>query len=230
MKELGMFPNLGKSVGAVVLGFVALALTGCGDNGGWNPFQPSAKQTVNSIVDTRKEIVKAQNDLEKTLASLDELEHATGDVRPSYERFKKSFADTQAQADRARARAQDFREHRDEYLKAWEDEVSKINNPDLQTTAKQRVAAVKERFDAIHDVAQNCREAYGPFINDLNDVQRYFASDLTPDAVRKASPVIDQARKDGGALMGKLNDLILQMNVISADLTPTGKIPEKKTM
>ena len=60
--------------------------------------QPGAKRAVSSMVDTRVELVKAQNDLYQTLQALDQLQKTSGDVRPAYAEFTKAMQTTERQA------------------------------------------------------------------------------------------------------------------------------------
>ena len=67
-----------------------------------------AETAVQSLVDTRVELVKAQNDLYATLAALDGLKNVQGDPTAAYEKFKVGLASTDAGAKRAfRARHRD---------------------------------------------------------------------------------------------------------------------------
>ena len=121
-----------------------------GDNG--------VDKAVHSIAATRVEVVKAQNDLYETMGSLDALQNATGDLRPAYQRFKTDLETTTAQAKRAEQLAVSMRVNSAAYQKQWEEEVSVINDPDLKTTAQDRIQHVRDRYSDIRDIAQDCRQ------------------------------------------------------------------------
>jgi chromosome segregation ATPase len=182
---------------------------------------------VSSLVDTRVEVVKAQNDLTETLMSLDGLEKATGDVRPAYDRFNKALASVEQDKKAAEKRASSMRENSAEYQKKWEEETSVINDPNLKTSAQERVEHIRQRYGTIRDIALDCRKQYATLHSDLIDINRYLQNDLNAPAIEKIKPNIATARKDGDALNARLNDLVAQMNELTAEMNPSGKVPEK---
>jgi chromosome segregation ATPase len=214
----------GGFVVAAVSMFVLALSSGCKSSGGSSS---SADKAVSSLVDTRVEVVKAQNELTETLMSLDGLQNASGDITPAYERFKKALASTEQQKKNAEQRAKSMREHSAEYQKEWEQETSVINNPDVKESAQERAEHVRNRYGTIREIALDCRKQYATLHTDLIDINRYLANDLNAAALEKVKPNIATARKDGDALNSRLNDLIAQMNELTAELNPTGKVPEK---
>ncbi|HVT89171.1 MAG TPA: DUF2959 family protein [Tepidisphaeraceae bacterium] len=213
--------RIGQSI-LLVLGMIFSMLSiGCASQGG-------ASKAVSSIVDTRIEVVKAQNRLNETLAALDNLQKAGGTELPSaYDKFKSAMDDTREQKKRAEERAVSMRENSAEYQKKWEEEVTVLNNPDLKTSAEQRVANVREGYADIRETATDCRQQYAVLDSDLMDINRYFSNDLNAASLEKAKPVIATALQHGQSLHARLNDLVIQMNRLSAEMNPTGRVPEK---
>jgi predicted nucleic acid-binding Zn-ribbon protein len=208
---------------AVVVGMFVLSLsTGCQNTG-----SPSSEKAVSSLVETRVEVVKAQNDLTETLMSLDGLQNATGDVRPAYDRFKKALAAVDEDKAAAEKRANAMRENSAEYQKKWEEEVSVINDPSVKTSAQERVQHVRDGYGEIRDIALDCRKQYATLHTDLLDINRYLENDLNASAIEKIKPNIMTARKDGDALNSRLGDLVAKMNELTAQMNPTGKVPER---
>ena len=211
----------GFVVAAVLLSGLSLS-TGCTSNSG-----PSSEKAVESLVDTRVEVVKAQNDLTETLMSLDGLQNASGDIKPAYDRFKKALASTEQQKKKAEERAKSMREHSAEYQKQWAEETAVINNPEMKESAQERAEHVRQRYGNIREIALDCRKQYATLHTDLLDINRYLANDLNAAALEKVKPNIATARKDGDALNSRLNDLVAQMNQLTAEMNPSGKVPEK---
>ena len=210
----------GICVSAFLMSSLAFVV-GCTSNSG------SAEKAMTSIVDPRVELVKAQNQLYETLASLDNLKNATGDLNPAYERFKTALANTNEQKKIAQDRAAAMRENHAAYEKKWEQEAAAINNPDVKSSAEERMANVRAKYDNIREIAQDCRKQYAILYTDLLDINRYLSNDLNAASLDKVKPNIDTAKKDGDALNARLNDLMQQMNQLTAELNPTGKVPEK---
>jgi hypothetical protein len=182
---------------------------------------------VYSIVDTRVELVKAQNDLQETVTALDGLEKASGDVRPAYEKFKKALAATEIQKNRAQERAVSMRENHAAYEKQWSEEASSLNNPDLKLSAEQRVAQISGKYDTIRELAHECRRQFAIFHTNLLDINRYLSNDLNAASIERAKPIIAEAKKQGDSLTSNLSELIAKMNELSAEMSPSGKVREK---
>ena len=102
-----------------------------------------------------------------------------------------------------------------------------INDPDLKTTAQDRIQHVRDRYSDIRDIAQDCRQKYAVLKSDLLDINRYFANDLNAASLQQAQPAIATAKQEGSQLQARLNDLVAEMNQVTAEMNPTGKVPEK---
>ena len=127
----------------------------------------------------------------------------------------------------AERRAVAMRQNSAAYQKQWEEEASAINNPELKTSAEQRVTHVRQRYDTIRNIAMDCRKQYAILYTDLLDINRYLENDLNAPALEKAKPTITTARRDGDVLNSRLSDLVAEMNQLTAEMNPSGKVPER---
>ena len=208
-----------RFLGVAVISSLAL-MSGCSNVG--------PEKTVSSIVETRVHVVKAQDDVKETLAALDELSNASGDLKAPYERFQKALASTKQQKEEAEARAVDMRKNEAAYEKKWEADAAIINNPDVKASADERIAHVRAKYGDMRDVALDCRKQYAILYSDLLDINQYLSNDLTAAGLQKMKPNIDKAKQDGAALNSRLNDLTAQMDSLAAELKPADATPPKQ--
>src|SRR5256885_6553661 len=96
--------------GACLVLLVAMTV-GCQNN------NSGADKAVESIVDTRVQVVKAQNELYDTLKALDGLQNPAGDVTPAYQNFKSAMEATDRQKKIAERRAVAMRQNSAAYQK-----------------------------------------------------------------------------------------------------------------
>jgi chromosome segregation ATPase len=189
-----------------------------------SPSQKSAEQTRASLADTREEIVKARNELSETMASLQAIQKPDANLQVSFEQLKKQIKDLQDQRMRIYDRAQDMRAHQDEYSKQWQAEIMQMSDPQAQATAKDRAARLRDRFGTIATLGNDAREDYDPLIKDIKDLESYLGSNLSRSGVQMAKPSFDKVQQDGSALAQKLDALIQEMNIVTAKMSPDGKV------
>lgn len=189
------------------------------------PVAQAKQATVESLVDTRVALVKAQNDMQTAIASLEELTKPATDQRANFQQFRTALANTRDHAAAAQRRAESLRSQRVAYLARWEKEVSELNDPALKSSAQERVQQVRDTFGQITELADQARAAYEPFMTSMTDIEKYLAADLTPAGINNARPSIDNAVAQGKDVFEKLNQLINAVNGLSAHIAPSGQVP-----
>jgi len=106
-----------------------------------------------------------------------------------------------------------------EYQTKWQEEMSKVSNPDLKAAAQARAAKVRGNYEMISAKASDTSAAYQPFMADLKDLQTYLSNDLTPAAVQAASPVFQKVNASGQVLKQKLTALRQELANVASDMS-----------
>jgi hypothetical protein len=210
----------GTMVRSTLVLVAALAATfGCGNKG-----QPARESTraIQSLADTRKALVSAKSQVESTLTAMNNLS-GTGNLKTNFSRFTSAVDKTESDAARARKRAEEMRDSATQYISRWETEMQQVSNPELRASAAERRARVQSNFDDIQRTARETRDAYQPFMQDLQDVRKTLKVDLTPNGVQTVRPVMDKANADGRNLIQRLDALIAELDEVTAGMTPSGK-------
>ena len=210
--------NIVRSIGITLFAALVLPLVGC--SSGPKPAKESS-EAVQSLSDTRSAIVSAKAQVNKTVAAMNNLSSG-GDLRSNYTKFSDAIAQTQSDAERARKRAEEMRSRAKEYTAKWEKEMESISSPELRASAEQRRTQVRQNFDAVSQAARDAKAAYEPFMQDLTDIQKALALDLTPAGVQAVRPTMDRVNADATTLNSKLDALIAALDRVSAGITPAG--------
>jgi hypothetical protein len=198
-------------------GVAAVAFaTGCSSESGGRTAE--SQKAVVSLKDTRQELVKAKAEVTDATAALDKLS-AGGNLEQSFKQYTAAVKDVQSAGDRAGARAQAMKENARQYVVKWEKEMDQVSSPELRAGAAERRQKVKDNFDQITVAGRSVRNAYQPFLKDLQDIQRALASDLTPAGVSAAKPAIDKTRGDGTTLNGRIDSLIAELDDVSGGMS-----------
>ena len=200
---------------AMAIAFAALA-TGCAKDEG----RERSGKAVGTLKETRDELASTQKQIDEVLVAAGTVQSGQGELKSSYDKYKKEVAETEEAAQDVRKRADDMRARAKEYQAKWQEEMSKVSNPDLKAAAQARAAKVRGRYEMISAKTQDAKAAYDPFIRDLKDLQTYLSNDLTPAAVQAASPVFDKVKASGQVLKQKLTAVQQELDDVAAEMSP----------
>jgi len=196
---------------------VGVSAGGCSSDGGGKTEE--SKQAVTSISSTRSELAKAKQGVNNAVASMDKLTTAGSNLEPAFKQYSADVKAVQASGDRARERAQAFRDKARQYVANWEKEVEQMQSPELRAGAAQRREKVKDNFDKIKETGRSVRDAYQPFLRDLQEIQRALANDLTPAGVDSAKLAINKAKTEGATLNQRIDTLIAQLDEVAGGMS-----------
>jgi hypothetical protein len=193
--------------------------TGCSSND--NGRTAESNKATTSMKDTRTELVKAKGQVNNAVAALDKLS-AGGNLQQNFKTYTAAVKDVQTAGDKARARATAMKENGRAYVAKWEKEMDQVSNPELRAGAAARRQKIKANYESILASGRSVRDAYQPFLKDLQDIQRALASDLTPGGVSAAAPAIDKTKSEGMALNERIDALIAKLDDVSSGMDMEG--------
>ena len=67
-------------------------------------------------------------------------------------------------------------------------------------------------FEGISEASQALKDAYGPFMVDLTDIDTFLATDLSPQSISLISDTIKKAAKDGAVVIKRIDDVIKEID------------------
>jgi chromosome segregation ATPase len=207
----------------MAMAVIAGVSVGCSSDGGGK-----GGKAVAGLQDTRTELAKGRKQVEENIAAANALRNAQGDVSQPYKKLVDETKQTEKERENLRKRWADMQKRGKEYQTQWQEEVSKMQNPELRAAATQRAATVRERYDIIREKAREARDAYDPFMRDLKELQSYVASDLTPAAVEAAGPAFDKVDAQGKILIQRIDVVSAELDSVAGSMSPTGGAPAKK--
>lgn len=170
-----------------------------------------------SLKATRETITLARAQIDVTLATLNGLvSQASGDLRPGFERFRDQIPQNRAWADRITRRADKMRFRGDEYFQKWEEELAYIHNVDIRNLGQERRAKMLESYNRASGQMRAARDAYGAFMSDLLDIQRFLANDLTRQGVAAIAKTVTKTNDDAATVSQKLDNVVLELDRLAA--------------
>jgi chromosome segregation ATPase len=200
---------------------VGLLAVACGLAGGCasDGRIPEGKKAIESFADTRAAVAKAQAQVDRVQASLRALSAEGGDLPKAYRNLNGEMSDLRKTADAAQKRAAAMRDRQEAFVQRWQQEMGDINDPTVEATLEQRRSAVRENYQRVRDAGQVARDAYGPYVDRVAQIQKALSIDLTPQTVAGIRPTIEQAHADGQTLKRALAELQQHLDRIHAGLS-----------
>jgi len=196
---------------------VATLVSGCASSKGYK----QADKTGEGIANFHKEVVNLKKAVDGSMVSLTQItETAAADPRKAFEAFAKSVDKVEEARARVSKRAADVKAAGGQYFKQWESQLAAVNNPEIRKLAEERKAKLNQIFGGLSPKLEKAKGDFDPFLADLKDLRTFLSQDLTVAGVDAARPIITKTRQHGVTLQGSLDELIAEMNSISAQLTP----------
>lgn len=154
---------------------IAAALAACATG----PVQRQEK-TVESVADTRKEMIDVRAQVDRTLASLNALISASpNDLAKAYRQYAKDVDAMHKDAAAMDKHADAMEKHTGNYLAGWQRAQSEIQNPELRDVTGERRELLTNSFQRIQVAFREARRDITPFLTRLEDIRRAVGNDLT---------------------------------------------------
>jgi len=210
---------------ACLLGGAAVVLTGCGTTSGYK----QADKTGAGIAEYREEIVNGKKAIDATMKTLSEIAAtANTDPRKAYEQYSKSIANLESVAAKVRKRSQNMQAQGQAYFKQWEEQLAQVTNEDIRKLAEQRKAELQKTFEKIRLCAEPLKARFDPWMADLKDLKVYLGNDLTIAGVDAAKSLFTKTTTEGAEVQQAMEDLVAELNTVSATLTPAKVVPSEE--
>jgi len=200
-------------VGSFVLALVLL--TGCSSNK-----QSHGEKAWESFESTRLHVADAQKNVDNVLSAMGQFQYS-GNLNNAFQNYKAAVAQLEKSGDDAQRRAQAMRENQEKFVKNWQKDMDKIQDPNVKATMEQRRDAVRQNFEQVKTAAAEARQAYEPFIRGNKDLVQSLSTNLSPAMVPALKPKMDQTTADGQVLKAKLAALQKQLDNIAQGLSAT---------
>ena len=181
-------------------------------------------RAVSSLAELEEGISKANAQIDETIQAADALTNAA-DLTAAYETFVDEIDETRDMQKRAAKRRADMSVNADAYIADWTQQAATLNNPQLRSAATERAAKIKELFTSVRTKAEAAKDAYEPFISNLDDLEAYLKNDLTPAGVKAADPALKQVAVSGTKLKEAVDayEAELKKAMKALEAGPTGE-------
>ena len=163
----------------------------------------------------RASIGTAQQQIDSTLASLNALTDPNPqDLRGAYDKYADNLARMQQHAEGMKKEAEAMRNSRDTYFAAWEEKATEIDNPTIRASAEARRKRLRDGQEQISTATGEAKDAYVPFMKDLQDIKKYLATDLSKSSVADLAEAAKKVQADGQTVKAKLDAVAKALDAV----------------
>jgi DUF2959 family protein len=183
----------------------------------------ATKKSVEGVNTVIKEMTKGRDQVAAALDSLEALGKPGANMSKEYGRFTKSVAALTKSKERVMARVEDMNSRRDAYLASWHKQTKSVNNPEIKALMESRRQQVEQLFDSSKPSREAARNAFGPFLTDLQDIDTMLSVDLSPSGVQSAMTFTQNAVSNGQTVLAGLDASLQALTQVHDQLSPNGK-------
>jgi hypothetical protein len=203
---------------------LALAIGGCTSDSKENATPAAATPAdlatpaVHSMNTVKQEAVNARMLVDDTMNTVNTMQ-TSDDLRSTFTRFSQQVDQVEAQSEKLKGLTTDMKNRVQAYIKQWQTEMTKVEDPSLVQISDQRRIAVQKRYHDVQAQQQAFNDAYSTFYTDLTSLRTYLGTDLTNTSVKAAEPSVKKANEDRAALKAKADTLLKTLKEIAAGIS-----------
>jgi len=141
------------------------------------------------------------------------------------------------QIEKTRDYAQKMKERGQDYFKEWEKSMKGVTNPALQQSATQRRDALKAQYDKIEAGIAKAKEDSAKFWQDVQDLDKFYASDLSDNAISTTSDLVKATNEGGKRIQGYIDEVVKAVDEVGTVLEKPAEVkateekpPEEKAV
>ncbi|HEU5181809.1 MAG TPA: DUF2959 family protein [Candidatus Polarisedimenticolia bacterium] len=173
-------------------------------------------------------LTQASTQIDATLASMNALSSASGaDLTAKYKDYANNVKKLESMAQKAKAQSQQATAQREQYLKQWESSNAKIQNEQLKAASQARRDELVPKIEAIKTSLGSAKEAFGPFMQDLKDLNLYLGNNLNPQGITGASELMTKSTSAGETVKTAIAQGQAAIKDLAASISPGGAAPAK---
>lgn len=213
-----------KTITNLALAVALTVLAGCASHSYDKGAATSA--ALQSAADATADTSAKVNDV---LAALNNLTFKSeGDLRKQYDAFVTSTKNLKTSTDALEAKAAQMRATADTYAVSWSNQLAAITSPELRQRSTERMTEVSSKVKDVQASYDGLKNSFKPFTSDVNDIQTYLGTDLTPAGLNTIKDIVSKTKVDAVPLRDSIKQLQASLTGLSTALSPVMPAADQK--
>lgn len=174
---------------------------------------PQATDELNAL---RMDLFKAKGQVqEASNAARDLVDQPRGELTPQMQRLNTAVTTLNATRQQARTQAEAYQAKSEEYFAKW-DEMLKSMSDETAERGKERMMLAKDAVARLRQDAADIRVHLNPFMADINEANKYLATDTTKAGLDVVKPKLTSAWKREPSITKAIDKTIADIDAIRA--------------
>jgi chromosome segregation ATPase len=175
-----------------------------------------AREMTNNLEKIEALIDKTVKELREAVDQLNRIAAESDKPRDAYEDFTDQLKDYKDVQETLSDRINHFRKVADERFKDWESDLAKMEG-DLKNISQERMNKAKQEYENVDKKVRTIGAKLTKAVDKLQEVQKYFTTELNAASIQAASKVTDAAKKSAEEVQQALEEMKSDYKQLKAD-------------
>lgn len=184
------------------------------------PIAPERKAAIASLKATYEDLKSTGLELESVNSDLDRAPITT-DLASWYKDYTRSLDKLESAGRSTERQYWDLDKRRQAFEEAWDVEIAKNPDPQIQETMMQRKVRVAGAFDRVVGDARELRDSFKPYLTDLRAINSALKMDLSAGGINALKPALAKAKSDGHLVTEQLDKYSIELDRLRGRMAAT---------
>lgn len=167
------------------------------------------------LVETKAEIARMTAQMDVTMAKLDALSTAKGDLDKPSEGALEAIDTLEGEIKSLKKRGENMRDRGAAYFEAWEKQLAQMSTPEVMAIASKRKDELAAKYAEVLTAMQETRSALDSYWADMKVIHAAVDDDLTPETQKLLGPQVKTAQEKAATLKQRIEDTSSKLNQVS---------------
>jgi len=180
--------------------------------------EPQAAETAPlppDLVAMKAEINRMTAQIDLTMAKLDSLSAAKGELEKPSEQALAAIEALEAEVKVLDSRGDQMRDRGAAYFETWEKQLASVSTPEVAEIAKKRKAELSTQYAEVLTSMQETRAAADAYWADMQTIRKAIDDGLTPESQKLLDPQVKTAKGKAVTLKSRIETTFSKLGQVS---------------
>jgi len=167
------------------------------------------------LVEMKAEITRMTAHIDVTMAKLDTLMAATGDLAKPNAEALAAMETLETEAQVLKKRGDQMRERGAAYFEVWERQLASMSTPDVTAIATKRKEELAGEYAEVLLAMQETRAALDAYLGDMKTIHTAVEDGMTPEKQKLLAPQVKAAKDKATTLKSRVDVAFTKLGQVS---------------
>jgi hypothetical protein len=167
------------------------------------------------LVEMKAEVTRTMSQLDLTMAKLEALSVAKGDLDDPSEGALDAIEALESETKAIKARGDEMRNRGAAYFEAWEKQLAGMSTPEVVAVATKRKDELAAKYAEILTAMQESRAALDAYWTEMKPIRTAIDDDLTPETHKLLASQVKSAKGKAAMLKSRVEAMLAKLDQVS---------------